>query len=122
MRGRTNLMDSFVDAWEVICGYCKTKITDVAYKTWIERIKPLNLDFNTGTAYLLVPNDFHRQTLTRCYIPLLNEAFEAVFDSKFNIQFKILILFFLFLSYFLLYILFYLFFIYNIFFFHSTYK
>lgn len=82
-------MDSFVDAWEVICGYCKTKITDVAYKTWIERIKPLNLDFNTGTAYLLVPNNFHRQTLTRCYIPLLNEAFEAVFDSKFNIQFKI---------------------------------
>lgn len=82
-------MDSFVDAWEVICGYCKTKITDVAYKTWIERIKPLNLDFETGTAYLLVPNDFHRQTLTRCYIPLLNEAFEAVFDSKFNIQFKI---------------------------------
>lgn len=83
------MMDSFEDAWEVICGYCKTKITDVAYKTWIERIKPLNLDFETGTAYLLVPNDFHRQTLSRCYIPLLNEAFEAVFDSKFNIQFKI---------------------------------
>lgn len=82
-------MDSFEDAWEVICGYCKNKITDVAYKTWIERIKPLNLDFETGTAYLLVPNDFHRQTLSRCYIPLLNEAFEAVFDSKFNIQFKI---------------------------------
>lgn len=82
-------MDSFEDAWEVICGYCKTKITDVAYKTWIERIKPFKLDFETGTAYLLVPNDFHRQTLTRCYIPLLNEAFEAVFDSKFNIQLKI---------------------------------
>lgn len=82
-------MDSFEDAWEVICGYCKNKITDVAYKTWIERIKPLNLDFETGTAYLLVPNDFHRQTLSRCYIPLLNEAFEAVFDSNFNIQFKI---------------------------------
>lgn len=89
MRGRTNLMDSFEDAWKVICGYCETKITDVAYKTWIERIKPLNLDFETGTAYLIVPNDFHRQTLTRCYIPLLNEAFEAVFDSKFNIQLKI---------------------------------
>lgn len=82
-------MDSFEDAWKVICGYCETKITDVAYKTWIERIKPLNLDFETGTAYLIVPNDFHRQTLTRCYIPLLNEAFEAVFDSKFNIQLKI---------------------------------
>lgn len=83
-----NLMDSFDDAWEVICSYCKTKITDVAYNTWISRIKPLKLDFESNTAYLIVPNDFHRQTLTRCYIPLLNEAFEAVFDNKFIISFK----------------------------------
>lgn len=83
-----NLMDSFDDAWEVICSYCKTKITDVAYNTWISRIKPLKLDFESNTAYLVVPNDFHRQTLTRCYIPLLNEAFEAVFDNKFIISFK----------------------------------
>lgn len=83
-----NLMDSFDDAWEVICSYCKTKITDVAYNTWISRIKPLNLDFESNTAYLVVPNDFHRQTLTRCYIPLLDEAFEAVFDNKFIISFK----------------------------------
>ncbi len=82
-------MDSFEDTWELICGYCKTKITDVAYNTWISRIKPLSLDFGKNIAYLLVPNDFHRQTLTRCYIPLLNEAFEAVFDNKFNIVFKI---------------------------------
>ena len=83
-----NLMDSFDDAWEVICSYCKTKITDVAYNTWISRIKPLKLDFESNTAYLVVPNDFHRQTLTRCYIPLLHEAFEAVFDNKFIISFK----------------------------------
>lgn len=83
-----NLMDSFDDAWDVICSYCKTKITDVAYNTWISRIKPLKLDFESNTAYLVVPNDFHRQTLTRCYIPLLNEAFEAVFDNKFIISFK----------------------------------
>ena len=81
-------MDSFDDAWDVICSYCKTKITDVAYNTWISRIKPLKLDFESNTAYLVVPNDFHRQTLTRCYIPLLNEAFEAVFDNKFIISFK----------------------------------
>lgn len=83
-----NLMDSFDDAWDVICSYCKTKITDVAYNTWISRIKPLKLDFESNTAYLVVPNDFHRQTLTRCYIPLLNDAFEAVFDNKFIISFK----------------------------------
>lgn len=82
-------MDSFDDAWKIICNYCKTKITDVAYKTWINRIEPHKLDFETNTAYLTVPNDFHRQTLTRCYMPLLNEAFEAVFDHKFNIKFKL---------------------------------
>lgn len=81
-------MDSFGDAWEIICSYCKTKITDVAYNTWISRIEPLNLDFEKNTAYLMVPNDFHRQTLTRCYVPLLDEAFEAVFDNKFIIEFK----------------------------------
>ncbi len=82
-------MDSFGDAWEVICSYCQTKITDVAYKTWFARIEPLKLDFENNAAYLIVPNDFHRQTLTRCYVPLLNEAFEAVFGNKFNIIFMI---------------------------------
>ncbi len=82
-------MDSFDDAWKVICSYCKTKITDVAYKTWINRIEPLKLDFETNTAFLTVPNDFHRQTLNRCYMPLLKEAFEAVFDHGFNIEFKL---------------------------------
>ena len=81
-------MNSFGDAWELVCSYCKTKITDVAYNTWIVRIKPLELDFDANTAYLIVPNDFHRQTITRCYIPLLNEAFEAIFDNKFQIALK----------------------------------
>lgn len=82
-------MESFGDAWEIICSYCKTKITDVAYTTWISRIEPINLNFEKNTAYLLVPNDFHRQTLKRCYTSLLDEAFEAVFDNKFIIEFKI---------------------------------
>ena len=81
-------MDSFNDAWELISSYCHNKITDVAYNTWISRIKPLRLDFDSNTAYLIIPNDFHRQTIKRCYIPLLNEAFEAIFDNKFNIDLK----------------------------------
>lgn len=81
-------MDSFDDAWKLICDYCKTKITDVAYNTWISRIKPLNLDFDKNTAYLAVPNEFHCQTLKRCYMPLLKEAFTAIFDTEFNIEFK----------------------------------
>lgn len=81
-------MDSFDDAWKLICDYCKTKITDVAYNTWISRIKPLKLDFDRNTAYLAVPNEFHCQTLKRCYMPLLKEAFSAIFDTEFNIEFK----------------------------------
>ena len=43
-------MNSFGDAWELVCSYCKTKITDVAYNTWIVRIKPLELDFDANTS------------------------------------------------------------------------
>lgn len=75
-------MESFNEAWELICDYCKTRITDVAYKTWISRIEPVNIDFETGDARLLVPNEFHKQTLTRCYTPLLNSAFEEIFGSS----------------------------------------
>ncbi len=82
-------MDSFEEAWGIICSYCKTKITDVAYNTWISRIEPIELDFSKNTAVLLVPNDFHRQTLTRCYVPLLNEAFETVFGQIFILDMKI---------------------------------
>ncbi|MDD6224662.1 MAG: chromosomal replication initiator protein DnaA [bacterium] len=78
-------MESFNEAWEVICSYCKTKITDVAYTTWISRIKPVDLDFSKCQAVLLVPNDFHKQTITLCYMPLLKEAFTAVFGKNFEI-------------------------------------
>lgn len=78
-------MESFNEAWELICDYCKTRITDVAYKTWISRIKPIKLDFDKGTAILMVPNEFHRQTLNRCYIGLLNNAFNEVFGAGIDI-------------------------------------
>lgn len=79
-------MESFNEAWNVICDYCKTRITDVAYKTWISRIEPLTLNFDSGEAILLTPNEFHRQTLTRCYLTLLQEAFDAVFGSSIEIR------------------------------------
>lgn len=82
-------MESFMEVWSIICDYCKTKITDVAYKSWISRIEPLDIDLDKSRVILLVPNDFHRNTLTRCYMGLINEAFEAVFGTKFDIQLKI---------------------------------
>ena len=84
-------MGSFDEAWQVICDYFQqeNKITDVAYKTWISRIEPVNIDYEKGEITLLVPNDFHRQTLTRCYIPMLNDAYNAVFCTNFDTIFTI---------------------------------
>lgn len=79
-------MESFTEAWNLICDYCRTRIAEVAYKTWISRIKPVNLDFKQGIAILEAPNEFHRQTLMRCYTSLLNDAFNEVFGSGIEIQ------------------------------------
>ena len=82
-------MDSFNEAWGIICDYCKERITDVAYKTWISKIEPVNLDFTQGKAILMVPGDFHRQTLIRGYMKLLNDAFANVFGPGIEITFTI---------------------------------
>ena len=78
-------MESFNEAWELICDFCKSRITDVAYKTWISRIEPIKLDFDNGTAILMVPNEFHRQLLNRSYMNLLNSAFSEIFGAGFDI-------------------------------------
>ena len=83
------LMESFNEAWELICSFCKTRITDVAYKTWISRIKPVKLDFDNCKGILMVPNEFHRQTLSRCYTGLLNDAFSSIFGSGIEVEFTI---------------------------------
>ncbi len=79
-------MGSFDEAWQVICDYFQKekKITDVAYKTWISRIEPKNIDFEKGEITLVVPNDFHRKTLMRCYMPMLEDAYKAVFGTTFE--------------------------------------
>ena len=82
-------MESFNEAWDLICEYCKTQITNVAYQLWISKIKPVKLDFDEGNAILMVPNDFHRQTLKRCYMQLLNNAFNEVFGAGINICFTV---------------------------------
>lgn len=72
-------MESFKDAWDIICGYCKTRITDVAYNLWIGKIEPVSMDFTDKKATLLVQNEFHKQALSKGYAPLLNSAFTEVF-------------------------------------------
>ena len=78
-------MESFSDAWGVICEYCKTKITDVAYKMWISRIEPVDLDFASGKLILMVPTEFHKETLERCYTNLINDACREIFGTTFEL-------------------------------------
>lgn len=75
-------MDSFSEAWDLVCGYCRQKITEVAYTTWISRIKPVSLDFSSGTAVLEVPNDFHRKTIAHYYLDTIQEAFAQIFGTR----------------------------------------
>lgn len=86
-------MNSFNEAWDLICDFCKEKITGVAYKTWISKIEPLKINFDEKQALLLVPNEFYRQTLSKCYVSLLKDAFAEVFgaglDRGINICFLI---------------------------------
>ncbi len=82
-------MDSFKEAWSIICEYCRKNLTEVAYKTWISKIEPVKLDFSEGKAILMVPADFHRQTLIRGYMQLLNDAFASVFGEGIQICFTV---------------------------------
>ena len=84
-------MDNFKEGWDIICNYLKSekKIVEVAYNTWISRIIPVGIDFEKGIITLMVPNDFHRQTLIRGYLPKLEEAYEAVLGTSFETIFLI---------------------------------
>ena len=84
-------MENFNEGWSIICNYLKEekKIADVAYKTWISRIEPIGIDFEKGVIVLMVPNEFHRQTLIRGYLPKFEDAYEAVLGTTFETIFLI---------------------------------
>lgn len=79
-------MESFTEVWNLVCSYCKSKITEIAYSTWISRIEPLNLDFAQGVAELKVPNELHRQTILHYYMNLLEDAFKQIFSQEIQIR------------------------------------
>ena len=79
-------MDSFNQAWELICQYCKAHISEVAYNTWLERLRPVSLDFQKGLAVLEAPNHFHMSTVNSFYSKLLQDAFDTVFGPGVTFQ------------------------------------
>lgn len=82
-------MESFSQVWDSVCQYCREtgNLSDIAYSTWVECIKPVSLDFGTGVITLQVPTDFHRNLLIKSYNELFNEAFMAILGSTFTIEY-----------------------------------
>lgn len=79
-------MESFTEVWNLVCEYCKNKITEIAFSTWISRIEPVTLDFTDGIAVLRVPNELHRQTVLHYYNAILEEAFRQIFSREIQIR------------------------------------
>ena len=79
-------MESFTEVWNMVCAYCKSKITEIAFSTWISRIEPVTLDFANGVAVLKVPNELHRQTILHYYKDMIEEAFRQIFSQEIQVR------------------------------------
>ena len=79
-------MESFHQAWNLVLDICKDKMTDIAFNTWLIKIKPSSLNLGDKLVKLEVPNDFYKKTIENCYIKILKEAFKEVFGIDFDIQ------------------------------------
>ncbi|MDR1241127.1 MAG: chromosomal replication initiator protein DnaA [Oscillospiraceae bacterium] len=79
-------MDSFSQAWDLVLSYCKGRVTEVAYKTWLSRIIPQELDFENGIVVLATPNEFYKKTIEKCYKNLINDSMAEIFGSRFTIK------------------------------------
>ncbi len=82
-------MNSFVEVFDEVQEYCKKKVaggelTDVAYRLWIETLRPVKLDGQV--AYLCVKSEFQRDTTMKNYGKLLTEAFMNVLGFEVEIR------------------------------------
>lgn len=82
-------MNSFNEGWDIVCQYLKdeNKMPTAAYNAWIQRIEPISINYEKNEIILMVPNEFHKQTLIHGYVNLLNDAIEAVFGTNLTINF-----------------------------------
>jgi len=76
------------EIWVEVLNIIKEDLNEVSFSTWFKPIKPLSLVNNT--AYLLAPEDFLRDMLTKRYINLLKNAFSYILNNE-EIEVKILI-------------------------------
>ena len=78
-------MDSFEELFSVVKEYCKTQMTEVAYKIWIKDIEAVS--FDNDTVVLGVSSEFKKNIVTEKYKSLLSKGFEEAlgFPVEINI-------------------------------------
>ena len=79
-------MDSFEELFSMVKDYCKTQMTEVAYKIWIKDIAPVS--FDNDSVVLGVSSDFKKNIVTEKYKALLSKGFEQTlcFPVEVNIE------------------------------------
>ena len=79
-------MNTQSELWNKVLEYIKSKINDTVYSVWFTEIRMLS--FEAGTARLLFPSKFTKDTVRHEYDKLIHEAFKAV--CGFNVEIEYL--------------------------------
>lgn len=77
-------MQSFNEVWENVCDYCKGKISDVAFKTWISCMEPVEL--TNSEAVFFVRSEFQKKVIFDRYSSLLATAFQEILGFSVNLK------------------------------------
>lgn len=67
-------MESFKEVWELVREYCRSKVSEVAFNTWISEIQPVKMENNEAVVF--VRANFQRKIISSMYSGLIAEAFE----------------------------------------------
>ncbi len=68
-----------IDAWTEAKGYISDAMTEVSYKTWIDKVEPEIVD---GVLLLKTSNEFNLEIISLRYLGLIDTALELVIGCK----------------------------------------
>ncbi len=73
-------MESIKDILDRVKQQCRSRLSSAGYNVWIAPIKPVYMDANHIVLY--VEDQFHKQTLSIHYLPIIKEAFESILKTE----------------------------------------
>ncbi len=77
-------MNSFNEVWENVSIYCRSRIHEVAYNTWIQTLQPVELKNSIVT--VRAKSDYQKLIVESHYLELLSDGFEEIFGFPITVQ------------------------------------